>query len=297
MSSLNLGQLHRDLETATTTRDRIQKETVGLWCETFTADVSRLETNYSGLDCLPGLARLPGTQTVAHELTGYWGAARDRIPDSGWDNFSQDRNPESHHAGHGRDISMSDDREGPEWRGKTLTGTNPHNLVYIRSGQFWANCEEAERRLYEERLEPTLRKGLAYLWENLDESGAMALRYLSTTNSGFTPSSSSSSPSSSTSSSPTPAQTSEGQSRESCVTGFFRNLTDLESWAKQHASHLAIYTGALRHAKTFGDKRRFRTWHEVAVLRGGEARFEYVNCPPGTGVMGCRAIMLKEVGP
>jgi hypothetical protein len=32
---------------------------IGLWQESFTTAVSRLETNYSGLDYLPGLAELP----------------------------------------------------------------------------------------------------------------------------------------------------------------------------------------------------------------------------------------------
>lgn len=68
------------------------------------------------------------------------------------------------------------------------------------------------------------------------------------------------------------------------MTAFFRNMTDLEGWAARHPSHLAIWAGAVKHGKRFGEERRFRTWHEVSVLRGGEARFEYVNCVEGTGV-------------
>jgi hypothetical protein len=78
----------------------------------------------------------------------------------------------------------------------------------------------------------------------------------------------------------------ETNSRETCVTGFFRNLSDLEGWAKRHPSHLAIYTGAIKHAKKFGEDRKFRTWHEVSVLKRGEAHFEYLNCVPTTGVLG-----------
>ncbi|KAF7591426.1 hypothetical protein BBP40_001587 [Aspergillus hancockii] len=254
IGQLKLGRLYREL-------DPPQQQTVGLWCERFTSDTSRLETNYSGTDYLPGLARLPGTTPVDHSYTGYWGAARDRIPDAAHDRFERVQ---------GSRAARLPDRV-PLSLGKHLTGSNFHNLVYIRSGQFWNNCDEEEKRMYEERLEPTLRKGLSYLWQNPLESGAMGLRYLQ----NVPPSS------------PWPAQ-----SNESCVVGFFRNLADLENWAKRHASHLAIYTGAIRHAKTFGEKRRFRTWHEVSVLKGGDAHFEYVNCLPGTGVI--KSITLTE---
>jgi hypothetical protein len=70
-------------------------------------------------------------------------------------------------------------------------------------------------------------------------------------------------------------------------------LQNLEDWAKSHPSHLAIYTGAIRHAKKFGEHRKFRTWHEVSVLKEGEASFEYVNCLPRTGVI--PFLELKEV--
>ncbi|KAG6018881.1 hypothetical protein E4U41_003521, partial [Claviceps citrina] len=68
---------------------------IGLWSESFSTAVSRLETNYSGLDYLPGLARLPDTTTERHDLTGYWGAARDRIPDSAHDLFEADPDPDA----------------------------------------------------------------------------------------------------------------------------------------------------------------------------------------------------------
>ena len=35
------------------------------------------------------------------------------------------------------------------------------------------------------------------------------------------------------------------------------------------------------------------TWHEVSVLKKGEARWEYVNCDPKTGVV--RFVKMDEV--
>ncbi|KAK1146647.1 hypothetical protein N8T08_002720 [Aspergillus melleus] len=253
-----------------------QQQQIGLWCERFTSHVSRLETNYTGTDYLPGLARLPDMGTQGHSYTGYWGAARDRIPDSAYDEFEADQDQD-------QDESQN---HPPSSLGKRLIGTNTtHNLAHIRSGQFWKHCPDDERRSYEDHLEPTLRKGLAYLWQNPVETGSMALRYLINVPGPCPSHSPSPASSSSPSSSPPTSQECITQSDESCVTGFFRNLSDLETWAKRHPSHLAIYTGAIRHAKTFGAGRQFRTWHEVSVLGRGEAQFEYVNCVEGTGMI------------
>lgn len=253
ISSLNLENIY----------DKIGKPTtIGLWIEKFTTLTSRLETNYSGLDYLPGLARLPGSQTVGHTLTAYWGAARDRIPDSAGDLFGRA-------AGEGIDSADPSSSPAPTPAGlrQRLAGVNRFdNLVHIRSGQFWGNCDDVETEAYEAQLEPSLRAGLRWVWENRDESGAMGLRFVRNV--------------------PLVNQDGNGSpAKETCAAGFFRNLEDLERWAKRHPSHLKIFNGAIRHAKTFGDARRFRTWHEVSVLKKGEANFEYVNCVPETGVI------------
>ncbi|KXH57969.1 hypothetical protein CSAL01_02626 [Colletotrichum salicis] len=223
---------------------------VGLWRESFTTPISRLETNYSGLDYLPGLARLPETGTREHQLSAYWGAARDRIPASAHDLFEKDE-----------DADITRPENIPGGVGQHFTGTNYHNMVHIRSGQFWENCCPEEAESYETELEPTLKAGLGYLWENREKGGAMGLRFLGNRDiDGHT-------------------------KKETCGAGFFTDLSSLEEWSKKHRSHLAIYIGAIKHAKTWGESRKFRTWHEVSVLKRGEATFEYLNCLPVTGVM------------
>lgn len=123
-----------------------------------------------------------------------------------------------------------------------------------------------------QKLEPTLRKGLQYLNDSAKETGAMGLRYLRNTDIGD--------------------PLNDYDRAETCGAGFFANLEDLENWAKTHSSHLAIWRGAMAHYKAFPDNRKFRTWHEVSVIKEGDARFEYINCTPGTGVVG--ATVLKE---
>ena len=243
--------------------DRQSKEhrsSLGLWQETFTTDVSRLETNYSGLDYLPGLGQMPNSSAAEHDLATYWGAARDRIPDSAEDLFPRPL------------AKMDRPVETPKGLGQHLTGNSHHNLVHIRSGQWWRNCDQIETEAYVQKLEPTLRKGLQYLNENAKETGAMGLRYLRNTDLGD--------------------PLNDYDREETCGAGFFANLEDLENWAKTHSSHLAIWRGAMAHYKAFPDNRKFRTWHEVSVIKEGDAQYEYINCTPGTGVMG--ATMLEE---
>lgn len=135
-------------------------------------------------------------------------------------------------------------------------------MTHIRSGQYWETCPTPEREAYETILEPTLLKGLSYLWENPHESGTLGLRFLRNVD-----------------------HNTAGKQLETCGAGFFRTLGDLEIWAKRHKSHLAIFNGAIAHAKEFGPDRKFMTWHEVCVLKEGEGQFEYLNCAPNTGVI------------
>ena len=234
LAMLDLSAIHASLSPAA------QKAT-GLWCESFGTPTDRVETNYTGLDYLPGLARLPDTAAEPHTLTAYWGAARDRIPASAHDAFPESEGAFTHERGSNRD-----------------------NVVHIRSGQFWESCPPVEAAAYQDVLEPTMLNGLRYLWDTREASTAAGLRYIRNVDDA------------------------ETQRKETCSIGFFASLERLESWAAKHPSHVAIYTGAIRHAKRFGEARKFRTWHEVSVLKEGEASFEYINCAPGTGVLSPR---------
>lgn len=225
-----------------------ERHSIGLWTECFTTPVERLETKYAMLVHKPGLAQLPDTEQPSHKLSAYWGAARDRIPASDQDLFAASQ-------------AAQPPAEQPAGLGEHLTGTNYDDMCHIRSGQWWEACDDTERKAYEDTLEPTLMAGMRYLWENSDKNGTIGLRFLRNLDGDGAP------------------------MKETCGAGFFRNLADLEQWAKRHPSHLAIFNGAHRHAKAFGPERRFMTWHEVSVLKAGEARFEYVNCQPRTGVI------------
>ncbi|KAJ5090523.1 phenylacetaldoxime dehydratase family protein [Penicillium argentinense] len=276
LAALDLVSIHASLP------DPI-KPHIGLWKETFVSDTGRLETVYSKSDYLPGLAQLPGTWLKEHVNTGYWGAARDRIPDSAKDLFHE---CSSHAHESSSNTSLSLNLPVDIGLGVSITATNPNNIVHIRSGQYWALCTPDEKTAYTGTLELKLRTGLEHLWGS--ESGAWGVRYLRniTTTPATTYSHILLDPNQ-------PLEMQELQ--ESCVTAFFKSLTHLETWASKHPSHLAIHAGAVRHARRFGDGRKFRTWHEVSVLRAGDIGVEYVNCLPGTGV-GIKDMVGVEVG-
>ncbi|KAK3674708.1 hypothetical protein LTR78_005430 [Recurvomyces mirabilis] len=224
------------------------KKLIGLWSEHFTTPVDRLETNYARLDHKPGLAQLPNTEQPSHELTAYWGAGRDRIPASSHDLFkipSQTPAPQA----------------PPKGLGEHIIGSNYDNMCHIRSGQWWEECLDEERLAYEDDLQKTLMKGMNYLWSNPEETGTIGLRFLQNLDANGKP------------------------MKETCGAGFHRNWADLERWSSRHPSHLAIFNGAMKHAKRFGEDRKFMTWHEVSILKQGEASFEYINCTPETGVI------------
>lgn len=191
-----------------------ERSHVGIWHERFFTPLKRLETNYSRVVHRPGLANLQGSSYEPHDLSGYWGAARDRLPASAFDLFN---------ASESQACLVPQPR--PKGIGERLSGTNYDDMCHIRSGQWWALCTDEERRAYEENLEPDLMKGMSYLCTHAEETGTLAFRFLVSLDESGNP------------------------ARETCGAGFFRNWTDLERWSSRHPSHLAIFNGSIKHAK------------------------------------------------
>ena len=266
LSKLDLCKLHTGLGE--------DKSYVGVWMEHFSTPLARLETNYSGLHESPGIARIPSGKKVEHTLTAYWGAARDRMPDSAVDLFEMPGTAKpkledvadgehitDHLANATNDPNLQPPKVVPQGLGQRLVGKSYENMTHIRSGQCWDQCEKDEASAYENGLQKTLMRGMDHLWANPVDTGTVGLRWLRNIDAGGEP------------------------INETCGAGFFRNLKDLEVWSSTHPTHMAIFTGAHKHAREWGPNRKFMTWHEVSVLKKGEARWEYINCDPRTGVI------------
>jgi hypothetical protein len=224
---------------------------IGLWCERFTVPLNRLQTNYVRLDYhKPGLAALPSVELPPHDFTEYRGAGRNRLAASAYDEFPLPN----------RLTRMSQIQA--VGFGQRVCGSNYDNMCHIRSGQRWEDGDVEEREAYEGDLQPTLVRGMQYLWENPEEMGSIGLRMGETV-----------------------VATDEQPLRETSVMGCHRNWADMEGWSSRHPSHLEIFNASMKHGKRFEDDRKFITWQEVAILKEGEAAFEYINCDLRIGVM------------
>jgi aldoxime dehydratase len=73
---------------------------------------------------------------------------------------------------------------------------------------------------------------------------------------------------------------------ETHALGYFLSLDHLENWAERHSSHDAIFSAAIARYRKYGAANQLRTWHEVFVLPREGQLFEYLNCAPGTGLLG-----------
>jgi len=114
LGSIDLQKIWHDIPSE-------NRNSVGLWCEHFTTPLERLETNYARLEHKPGLAQIPGSEQPSHDLTGYWGAGRDRIPASADDMFGF---PE-------KEVVAAPEKK-PRGFKEYIFGTNYDNMCHIR---------------------------------------------------------------------------------------------------------------------------------------------------------------------
>lgn len=220
----------------------------GYFWEAFTAPVEQSET-IAFKEYIRGLSACPFSKIEAMGESGYWGAARDRIPASGNDTLASDYQGK---------LSAVVERTT---LGKRITVTPPQNFVVIRSGVSWEACGEEQRSSYEANIKPKLDRGMEYLRNNPAETGCCTLRQADVISI-------------------------DGEvAPEGYSIGHFLSLHDLETWAKEHPTHLAIYTRAMAERQKYGERLELRTYHEIFVIPEQGGSFEYVNCHEETGLL------------
>jgi aldoxime dehydratase len=223
-------------------------EPSGLFREIMRIPAGRLETIFSS-------ERLEGVAKGGHRLAGpikkhaYWGAMRDRIPDSIRDRFD---------SAHGSKMPQL-------LRGSTRATRRriqvPENLAVIRSGQNWADCTAAELTTYQKSVHPVLIAGLEFLRDHPFDTGCCEMRFVNEV-------------------------TSEGKLlQRSYGLGCFLTLAHLEQWVSSHPTHLAIYDRFMEMVQKHSSQLNIKLWHEVAVLPGKGQQFEYINCHSETGLL------------
>jgi aldoxime dehydratase len=138
------------------------------------------------------------------------------------------------------------------------------NLCLIRSGQDYSATTGAEREFYLREVEPQLRAGMDFLRTSGGEIGCYDNRYVTVVAGNDTP------------------------TDKTFAVSFWRDIADLEAWARSHPTHLRIFDAFTEHMKTFGDDAKLRLYHEVAVVPRDRQYFEYAGCHERTGLLSAR---------
>ena len=228
----------------------------GWFLEVFSPSVDRIETILS-YD-LQGGIQPEGAARMLQSLSGpvqehaYFGSSRDRLPVAQTDPVAGERwvPDRSHGAGRGSESGRV-----------RVPGKN--NLTVIRSTQDWSETLPDERKLYVETMHPVLVKGMDFLRDNGSEIGCYSCRLMDTLD---------------------PSSKSTGTERTFGL-AYFDELASLEKWSKHHKTHLDIFGGFHRYAKTLNSNISLRLFHEILVLKPEQQLFEYVGCHPETGML------------
>lgn len=222
-------------------------EGVGYWREVIHVTADRIETLHSSPNG-HGIANLAGQLEGPVEEHAYSGAARDRIPASGTEQLSGNETIENNLI-----AQVSE--------GKRVTIKPPANMCIIRSGQDWGHCDQAERDFYFNEVEPSLRAGMDYLRDSPEESRCLSMRLMQC------------------------VDPDNGRLDQTFGLGYGLDIYAFEEWAKSHPTHLKIFGQFMNHAEKFGENMQLRLWHEVSVITGEDAEFEYIGCHPKTGLL------------
>jgi aliphatic aldoxime dehydratase len=222
---------------------------VGLWWEPVVVDARQMET-ITFKEFRRGFSGCPAMGLNSTDHTGYWGAARDRIPRSADDLFEA-----TVAAGERCPVT------GAENRASYRKIQPPQNMCVIRPGVSWEKCDGEQLKDWRERIKPKLDAGMKYLRDNPGATGCFSLRQVESISAG-------------------------GEKlAEAYSLGAFASLKHLEAWSKDHPSHLAIYTSALAARKKYQEKLELHTYNEIFILEADNPPFEYFNCHPQTGLL------------
>lgn len=226
----------------------------GWYLEQFMPSLDRFETVFSDSKAQEGFSTMESGRSGQIEEHAYWGSMRDRIPKAQTDSLlgiTLDK------------PSLEDDSTGYSIT-KGLCIIKPHqNLCVIRSGQDFKSLKGKEREMYLQDIHPTLIKGMKFLRDQGNQVNCFDCRFMQ----HISP------------------QDLEPSFDKTFGLAYFNNLTDLESWAKQHPTHLDIFGRFLRYADQLKGDVNLRLFHDVMVLSPEQQSFQYVNCHNATGMM------------
>lgn len=175
----------------------------------------------------------------AHE---YWGAMRDRIPASAYNQFLSE----------GTNIRRTIYKD--ETSTQKLSITVPDNICFIRTVQDLSKVSDAERKIYVEVMEPVLDEGIMFLSDELET--CLDIKKV------------------------TEIDANADDLQITSVLAYFESLAALEKWASSHPAHLSIFNTYFDILKMQDGKSDVNLWHEVSVLKSEDVETFYCYCQP-----------------
>lgn len=217
---------------------------LGYFREIASTRADQFETICAFTDSFPGVGAIMDGVSDEIQEHGYWGSMRDRFPLSQTDRML---------AAGSLAVAAGDLNQ----RGRVVVRGHD-NIALIRSGQDWTQTGDAERKLYLEEIEPTLRSGMDFLRDHGSEIGCYSNRFVQNIDL-------------------------DGNLIEKtyCI-GHWRSLDLMERWAESHPTHLRIFTTFFRVAQQISE---LRLYHECSVFDANNQLYEYINCHPHTGLL------------
>ncbi|KAH9895478.1 heme-containing dehydratase protein [Xylariomycetidae sp. FL2044] len=225
----------------------------GRFLEVFFPAVGRFETVFSNHEIPEGAAHMRESVSGMIQEHAYWGSMRDRMPLSQTDPL----------RGEPANLSAQDLGAAPAKLQRRVRVPGKKNLCVIRSGQDWSSTGPEEREIYLTSLHPTLIRGMDFLRDHGEEMGCYSCRFMEIVD---------------------PA-TREADKDRTFGLAYFDDMKSLELWCREHPTHLDIFGGFFRYAKTLNNSFSLRVFHEVLVLEPEQQLFEYIACHEGTGML------------
>lgn len=220
----------------------------GYFLEAVMPDIDRFETIQSAPNNPDGVASLQQHVSGEIEEHAYWGAMRDRLPISQVDRLDTPAQPSV------EPVS--------ETLGRRVMAPARDNLCLIRSGKDWSATKGQERDLFLNTIQPTQIEGMNFLRDEGESIGCLSCRYMTVLDAKGLP------------------------TEKAFGLAYFDNLANLEKWAKTHPTHASIFACFQNYVKDLNFQIDLRLYHEVAVVPAQGQHFEYINCHPGTGLLG-----------
>jgi aldoxime dehydratase len=179
---------------------------------------------------------------------GFQGAYRARMADSRFDRL-------------GNEIRELGQPRPADSLGRRLTVSLPQNVCFIREGQTWDECSEAELQVWQEQMNPVIDDWVAELGRNPAGTGCISIR---------------------------DCIEQDGNDRDlqrRSEIAFLLSLGHIEKAARKNPSHLALmnaFTSMYAEA-TFDPT--MNIWVEVQIPHSGKLEAEYINCHGLTGFL------------